>query len=291
MSEPDLPTDLPIRPDEPIGPLADLRLTASARESATYTPVVDASAPPSSLRRGVTPSPDLPLFGAPADDAPLISGTAPPRPPLAVRRGAPVVPKPRSHDAFVEPEPELGFLDGDRDVPVVVEDQLSVRARPGRHAGPDPAADVTDPTADPSSVVAPAGRRVVAAMIDAVLIASIDAAVAYFTLKICGLRIDEIAGLPPVPAIAFLLLLNGGYATMFTAASGQTIGKMIARIRVVPTRGATAIARVPFGSAVIRAAAYVPSLLPAGLGFLVALVRADGRAFHDTLADTRVIRA
>jgi uncharacterized RDD family membrane protein YckC len=48
---------------------------------------------------------------------------------------------------------------------------------------------------------------------------------------------------------------------------------------------------VPLGHAVLRATAYLASALPAGLGFLPALLTADKRALHDRLADTRVVKA
>jgi uncharacterized RDD family membrane protein YckC len=37
--------------------------------------------------------------------------------------------------------------------------------------------------------------------------------------------------------------------------------------------------------------AYAISLLPAGLGFVPILFSPDGRALHDRLSDTRVIKA
>jgi uncharacterized RDD family membrane protein YckC len=49
--------------------------------------------------------------------------------------------------------------------------------------------------------------------------------------------------------------------------------------------------RVPLGQAVLRAAGYLVSALPAGLGFLPALVGPEHRAVHDRLAHTRVVRA
>jgi uncharacterized RDD family membrane protein YckC len=62
--------------------------------------------------------------------------------------------------------------------------------------------------------------------------------------------------------------------------------------RVVPADpAAPASERVSFGQAVVRAAAYLVSLLPAGLGFVPALVGRERRALHDRLADTRVVRA
>ena len=98
--------------------------------------------------------------------------------------------------------------------------------------------------------------------------------------------------LPPVPFAAFLLLLGGGYFVLFTAAGGQTIGKMAAGIKVVSVHGENAwSARVPLAASALRAVGYLVSLLPAGLGFLPALVGAERRAVHDRLADTRVVKA
>ena len=45
------------------------------------------------------------------------------------------------------------------------------------------------------------------------------------------------------------------------------------------------------GAAVLRATAYLASLLPAGLGFAAILLDKDRRALHDRLAETRVVRA
>jgi uncharacterized RDD family membrane protein YckC len=131
-----------------------------------------------------------------------------------------------------------------------------------------------------------------AAIIDLLLLGAIDAAVLYFTLQLVGFRIDELALLPRVPLFGFMMLLNGGYFVTFTAAGGQTIGKMLARIRVVPAESETLHAhRVPLGHAVLRTASFLVSVLPAGLGYLPALVSRDRRAIHDRLADTRVVKA
>ena len=70
----------------------------------------------------------------------------------------------------------------------------------------------------------------------------------------------------------------------FTTASGQTIGKMLAGIRVVGLHSA----RVPLGNAIVRAAACLLTILSLGLGFLPAFTSRDRRAFHDRLAGTRV---
>jgi uncharacterized RDD family membrane protein YckC len=136
------------------------------------------------------------------------------------------------------------------------------------------------------------GRRLFAAAIDVAILGAIDITILYFTLRLCGLQVSEAALVPAVPFGAFVLLLNGAYFVAFTVAAGQTIGKMAAGIRVVPFFTDDAGAdRVPFGHAVLRAAAYLVSVLPAGLGFIPAVLGTEHRALHDRLADTRVVRA
>jgi uncharacterized RDD family membrane protein YckC len=132
---------------------------------------------------------------------------------------------------------------------------------------------------------APAGRRIAAAVLDLALLAAVDAAVLYFTLRLCALTLDEVAVLPIIPFVAFLALLDGGYFVLFTAAIGQSIGKMTARIKVVDRDSG----RVRLGQAILRTAAYLVSALPAGLGFLPAIVGREHRALHDRLAETRVV--
>jgi uncharacterized RDD family membrane protein YckC len=162
--------------------------------------------------------------------------------------------------------------------------------RGGIEESASPAGGSSETEAMPQGPVsAPAALRLGAALIDVAILGSINVLVLYFTLQICGLELAEIVVLPPVPLLAFLLLLDGGYLVAFTTASGQTIGKMAAGIRVVPAAGDAD--RVPAHHAALRAMAYLVSVLPAGLGLLPALIGADGRAIHDRLADTRVVRA
>jgi uncharacterized RDD family membrane protein YckC len=187
-------------------------------------------------------------------------------------------------------EPNLEF---DLDAVVAVEpgaaDPFDAPAAPvPRPAPAAPAAVDQDDPREPAG----AASRLVAGTLDLLLIGSIDGAVVYFTLRLAGLDGAEFFTLPLVPLGAFLLLLNGGYFVMFTAATGQTIGKMAAGIRVVGTSADDVINdRVSFGRAVLRTAGYFASLLPAGLGFVPAFIGRDHRALHDRLADTRVVRA
>jgi uncharacterized RDD family membrane protein YckC len=269
------PLDLPIRSDSPEPPPGDLGLVSARRRStaATATPPADREGA-RQLRRPFTPGGlDLPLFNDGRDDAPMVSAPAVPRQPLSVRRAAPVTPRPR-YEPVASGEPALEF-------PESVEPVWQQPAQPAVRA-----TGVVD-----TGTAAPAGRRLTAAAIDVLVNGAIDAGVLYATLSVCRLPLNEITGLPWVPMAAFLLILNGGYLTMFTAAGGQTIGKMIAGIRVVPAAPSDQPQRVPFGTAAVRAAASFASLLLIGVGFFMALFRADGRALHDAVADTRVIKA
>jgi uncharacterized RDD family membrane protein YckC len=270
--------DLPIQTgDEPLGPLVDLALDLPARTGHDAAKAVDTVGPAS---RPITSSFDLPLFKerrAPDGSSRAITppATPTPRPPLAVRRSTPV--PPRSANRTVdEPVLRFGFDEPPSPSPSV--------------SRPSPAVTATE--SEPDGITAAAasfGPRLFAALIDAGILAAIGSIVLYFTMRICGVPLSRIAVIPPIPFASFLVLIAGGYFTLFTAAGGQTIGKMASGIKVVSIDFAHR--RVPLGHSVLRAVAYVISALPAGIGFLPALVGADRRAIHDRLADTRVVKA
>jgi uncharacterized RDD family membrane protein YckC len=135
-------------------------------------------------------------------------------------------------------------------------------------------------------------RRIGAGIIDLLVLGAIDATVVYLTLRLCELTVNDWRTLPFAPLIAFLLLLSGGYFVLFAAAGGQTIGKMATGIRVIYAPiTATAHPRVSFGTAVVRTVACLGSVLALGAGFLPVLFNDDRRAFHDRIAETRVVLA
>ena len=256
--------DLPIQTgQEAIGPLGDFALGRDEPSAAT---VVSAASP---QPRPITSSFDLPLFKERRreEESPLVTPAAVPRAPLAVRRSTPA---PRGANRTTADEPVLF------EAPTPFE-RLAARLAESPARG------------DSEPLAASVGPRFLAALVDAVILGSIGLAVLYLTLKVCGLQFAHVAVIPPVPFSAFLLLVAVGYLTLFTAAGGQTIGKMAAGIKVVSTD--VHHLRVPLGHSVLRAAAYLASALPAGLGFLPAVLGADRRAIHDRLADTRVVKA
>ena len=277
--------DLPIQTgDEAIGPLGDLALSDPGAPKRPAGPV-RAAGPTPAAPRVPQPRPaaspfDLPLFKDRSidEDAPLVTPNAVPRTPLSVRRSNPAIARVSVRPATDEPGLDLG----------------APPPSPARWPAPLPHVPSAPPSELADAATAPAGvfARLLAAILDAAILGSIAAAVLYFTLKLCGLPLSELAILPPVPFATFLLLLGGGYFVLFTAAGGQTIGKMAAGIKVVSMHGESPwSARVPLADSVLRAVGYLVSVLPAGLGFLPALFGAERRAVHDRLADTRVVKA
>jgi uncharacterized RDD family membrane protein YckC len=206
---------------------------------------------------------------------PLIEVPADPVPPLAVRR-----PKPadRSRPRESEP-PRLGPLDRDlleglQRIEHFEQASATAQARQARIDG-----------------AAGSVQRVGAALVDALLLGGLGAGLVWITLRWCGLTWAQASVLPVAPMVVFALVPVVGYLIMFTAASGQTVGKMLAGIRVVDAGDdGTGHEPVSIRQAIYRGLVTVPSVLAAGAGFIPALV-GEGRAFHDRLTHTRVVRA
>ncbi len=128
-------------------------------------------------------------------------------------------------------------------------------------------------------------RRFAAGLLDAVILGCVNTAVVYLTAKLAGLSLTSADQLPVAPLFCFLLLFDATYLVVLTAFGGQTIGKMAAGLRVEQDGGQA----VSVVGALARTASYGLSVAPVGLGFLGLFFR-PGRALHDLLADTRVVR-
>lgn len=205
----------------------------------------------------------------PFDDAPLLPPRAA-RTPLAVRRATPEIPRNRPRTTR----------------PVRMETPLAFDAEP---APPKTAAASLAATETVASLMeSPAlAVRVGAGVIDIALLAGIDAAVLFLTLRIAGLQttVDDFRVLPMVPFIAFLGLLAFGYVASFTVAGGQTIGKMVLKLRVIGDDGRP----VDAAGGVLRAVGCMLVPITLGLSYVPALFSSDHRALHDRLAGTRVV--
>jgi uncharacterized RDD family membrane protein YckC len=234
----------------------------------------------------------LPLFvrattSAPAPDAadePLVRVPSEPRPPLAVRRPSPEPPagRPAAPRAAAR---RLGPLDRD-----LLEDLERIE-RAERASWQDVRERVRSGASQGASDVA-GGIRLAAAALDAIVIGSVSVVVLWLTLRWCDLPIEQMAILPAAPMLAFLSLVLLGYLVMFTAAGGQTIGKMAFGLRVVreDATEAPAADALTLSQAAWRALLSLPSVCALGLGLLPAVLGRD-QAIHDRLAHTRVVRA
>ncbi len=176
------------------------------------------------------------------------------------------------------------------DVPADVTDSQATSAAfdwPEEPTAPAMPAIVPEPAPPVAEASDPIGPRLKAGVIDAFVLGSIDLLVFWLTLRVAGVSMDEWRLLPVVPLAGFVFLLDTAYLVTFTAASGQTIGKMLSGIRVVYGDHG----RVPFGHAVLRSVALLLCAIPAGLGLLPVFMDPERRGAHDRLAGTRVVPA
>jgi uncharacterized RDD family membrane protein YckC len=278
-------------PAAPVGAdPAGTSLTYQSRDSRHATEVV--TPPALDLDRLIGSDPEPAPVGSPSDrpasergedEPPLASRPRPVGPPLVVRRTTPEIPRgrprggrpPRREERPLLAEPEIG------------ETAPAGPAAWGAEAGE--ASALSPGVAQAARVFEPASRaaRLVAAAIDLLLLGGINAAILYLTLGFAGLTAADWMLLPPIPMGSFLLLLNLGYLTAFTAAGGRTIGKMMTGIRVIADDGRA----TDVSAAVLRAIGCVISAAALGLPYLPALLAPDGRPLADRLAGTRVVRA
>jgi uncharacterized RDD family membrane protein YckC len=283
--------------------------SARAAERPRATP--PAPMTPAPPRPAAPPTTELPLFVkdivAPADDAPVGSpvdvapvvapppdGPVPPpltpamaaeveervmrpvepRAPLSVRRSVDTPPA-RSRSSSPASR-KLGPLDRD-----LLEDLHRIEKVEQREAAAAARAD-----AGISGVGAT--RRLGAAALDALFVAALTTGLVWVTLRWCDLSFARAGVLPLAPMAAFMFLIVVGYLLLFTAAGGQTLGKMAAAIRVIGDEDGDETLTV--GQAAARSVLTVPSVVALGAGFVPALF-GDERAIHDRLAHTRVVRA
>jgi uncharacterized RDD family membrane protein YckC len=203
----------------------------------------------------------------PFEDGPIVPPPAA-RPPLAVRRSTPEVPRNRPRTTRpVRTEP-FDF------------EPAPSRASEASQAASETVASLME--------LPSLGARVGAGAIDFLLLVGIDAVVLYLTLRVTGLQnsLDDLRVLPPIPFVGFLATLAFGYVAAFTVAGGQTIGKMVLSLRVIGDDGRP----VDAAGGMIRALGCMLVPITLGLSYLPALFTSDHRAIHDRLAGTRVVQ-
>ena len=126
----------------------------------------------------------------------------------------------------------------------------------------------------------PAGfwGRVAALLLDLVLVMVAEMT---FNFVIWALTDDRLAA---AASRAFRFLASPCYFVFLHWARGQTLGKMLFRIRVVMVDGSP----LTFGRSVLRHLGSWLSAAILGIGYLFVAFRADKRGLHDLIAGTRV---
>jgi uncharacterized RDD family membrane protein YckC len=247
-------------------------LAAEASHAMTLDPPVQARA-----------ETEFPLFEPrdEEDDEPLIKLPAAPRAPLSVRR---TPEQPRVRPPSIRPESSPFALEFAEDAPGAPEPEL----RRSNEPAPVAARTVVPPGVQRRVVDEPSvsslARRAAAGVTDHLILLGIDFVVLYSTLRMAGLTMSDWQLLPAVPMLGFLLLLKLSYFGAFTAACGQTIGKMAAQIRVIAEDAPLDPSR-----AIRRTLLSAVSLGAVGAGFIPALLDPEHRALHDRVARTRVV--
>ena len=139
------------------------------------------------------------------------------------------------------------------------------------------------------------GARAVALAIDFALLAATQI---FLFLLLASWLLNDVIHLEPLTILTFFssylvvffvsfIFLHMIYFTIFHAWSGQTIGKMIMGIRVVTKENKQVSPSVAF----LRWTGYILSFVPLATGFLWSAVDKDHCAWHDRLAQTRVVSA
>jgi len=261
FGDPEPPTAPPIRKPEP----PSMEVLSYEPEEA---PDVDAIAEATNAMAGRSEEEASADDSAlPFDDGPIVAPPAA-RPPLAVRRSTPEMP--RNRPRMTRPVREaLDFEQSSQDL--------------SSDASQAAIATMQSLTELPSLLA-----RVGAGAIDVLLLVGIDAVVLYLTLRVTGLQntAEDLRVLPPVPFVGFLVMLAFGYVAAFTVAGGQTIGKMVLSLRVIGDDGRP----IDAAGGMIRALACMLVPVTLGLSYLPALFTSDHRALHDRLAGTRVVQ-
>jgi uncharacterized RDD family membrane protein YckC len=97
---------------------------------------------------------------------------------------------------------------------------------------------------------------------------------------------DQVMALAGYSSATIVMASGFLYFTLFVGSRGQTPGKILFGLRVVPVNGK----QMTYGRACLRSLFWVVSLLLFSIGFLMIAVTRQKQGLHDMLAGTYVIR-
>lgn len=133
--------------------------------------------------------------------------------------------------------------------------------------------------------------RVVAALVDSVLVTVVQFALVYLLIYVLGLTDgvtngdtkELVAGL----AVSFSTLIGVVYYVFFTGYCGQTPGKMALRVKVIRTNGE----EIGFGRAILREVVgkFISGIVLC-LGYVWVAFDPQKQGWHDKIAGTYVIK-
>lgn len=135
---------------------------------------------------------------------------------------------------------------------------------------------------------APFWRRLAALFYDLLVLGAIWMFAAALVLLAFGGQVD-VAHQPPLYHATLqgvLLVLTASYFAISWSRGGQTIGMRAWHVKVEEASGHT----LDFRRALLRFALALISFCFAGFGFIWCFFDADGRAWHDVVARTRMVR-
>jgi uncharacterized RDD family membrane protein YckC len=233
----------------------DLPLFRDEEAALEAEPLAPEAAPPEPAVSASLAVDDLPLRPFEPVIAPVRPAPLPPRTVAAPPR--PAVPQVRELDSFDDEAEEEWPAE-----PPARAEALRPVERPARFA-----------------------ERVGAAAVDAALLGGLFAVVVYFASRAAHVAVPAL--LPAWPFLAgYLFFLGLVYAGYFTGTTGQTLGKIVAGLRVVDAAG-----HPPgFLKALLRAGLGSVGVALAGLGAAPMLLDPAGRGLHDRLLKTRVVK-
>ena len=133
----------------------------------------------------------------------------------------------------------------------------------------------------------PLGERAAAALCDALVLLAIGGALITAASSASGRPMaDILTGSGTWLGLAWAIFAVG-YSIFFVGTCGQTIGRMVMKLRVIRSDQFT----VGFDRAAVRLGAFLLAVLPLGAGLLPAVRDPQRRGLHDRLSYTRVVKA